>query len=54
MEDKILDAPQNDLSKKFFVLKLPYIADIERLRSKTRDKNKRKRFVRSTLDDICR
>ena len=43
MEDKILDAPQNGLSKKLFALhKLPRIADTERLRSKTKDKNKRK------------
>lgn len=55
MKDKILDAPQNGLSKKLFALRrLPRIADIERLRSKIRDKNKRKRFLRSTLDDIHR
>lgn len=40
MEDKILDAPQNDLSKKLFALrKLPRKADTERLRSKIRDKD---------------
>jgi len=54
MEDKILDAPQNGLSKKLFAFLNYHVADTERLRSKIKDKGKRKRFFRSTLDDTRR